>query len=60
MNRQVANTVQGTAKLFKFLQAVVPEEVPLDKLGMQMQSRDNFIKDVLDGVAAATMAIRMT
>ncbi|KAK1781095.1 hypothetical protein QBC45DRAFT_406740 [Copromyces sp. CBS 386.78] len=56
----VANTVQGTAKLFKFLQAMVPEEVPLDKLGMQMQSRDEFIKDVLDGVAAATMAIRMT
>ncbi|KAL0469074.1 hypothetical protein QR685DRAFT_529668 [Neurospora intermedia] len=56
----VANTVQGTVKLFKFLQAVVPEEVPVDKLGMQMQSRDEFIKDVLDGVAAATMAIRMT
>ncbi|EAA36200.2 hypothetical protein GE21DRAFT_854 [Neurospora crassa] len=56
----VANTVQGTVKLFKFLQTVVPEEVPVDKLGMQMQSRDEFIKDVLDGVAAATMAIRMT
>ncbi|KAK4173052.1 putative L-lysine 2,3-aminomutase [Triangularia setosa] len=56
----IANTVQGTAKLFKFLQAVVPEEVPLDELGTQMQSRDEFIADVMEGVAAATMAIRMT
>ncbi|KAK0612993.1 hypothetical protein B0T17DRAFT_511350 [Bombardia bombarda] len=56
----VANTVQGTAKLFKFLQAVVPEQVPLDKSGLQMQSRDEFIKDVLDGVTTATMAIRIT
>ncbi|KAK4682173.1 hypothetical protein QC764_113090 [Podospora pseudoanserina] len=56
----VANTVQGTAKLFKFLHAVVPEEVPLNELGTQMQSRDEFIADVMEGVAAATMAIRMT
>ncbi|KAM7222637.1 hypothetical protein V8F06_002131 [Rhypophila decipiens] len=56
----VANTVQGTAKLFKFLQAVVPDEVPVDALKTQMQSRDEFIKDVLDGVTAATMAIRLT
>ncbi|KAM7193699.1 hypothetical protein V8F33_007633 [Rhypophila sp. PSN 637] len=56
----VANTVQGTAKLFKFLQTVVPDEVPVDALKTQMQSRDEFIKDVLDGVTAATMAIRLT
>ncbi|KAK3362968.1 hypothetical protein B0T25DRAFT_562009 [Lasiosphaeria hispida] len=56
----VANTVQGSAKLLKFLQAVVPELVPLDKSGTQMQTREEFIKDVLDGVTAATMAIRMT
>ncbi|KAK3330414.1 hypothetical protein B0H66DRAFT_61239 [Apodospora peruviana] len=55
----IANTVQGTAKLLKFLQAVVPEQVPLDRSG-QMQTREEFIKDVLDGVTAATMAIRMT
>lgn len=57
---QVANTVQGTPKLLKFLQAVVPEEVPYDKSGKQMRTRDEFIKDVLDGVTAATMAIRIT
>lgn len=56
----VANTVQGTAKLLRFLQAVVHETVPLDQSGLQVQSREEFIKDVLDGVTAATMAIRMT
>ncbi|KAK3337459.1 hypothetical protein B0T19DRAFT_73509 [Cercophora scortea] len=56
----VANTVQGAAKLLKFLQAVVPEHVPLDKAGTRTQTREEFIKDVLDGVTAATMAIRMT
>lgn len=56
----MANTVQGTAKLFKFLQAVVPAQVPIDTAGTQMQSRDEFIQDVLDGVTAATMAIRLT
>lgn len=56
----MANTVQGAPKLLKFLQAVVPAEVPLDTLGTTTQSRDEFIKDVLDGVTAATMAIRMT
>lgn len=57
---QVYNTVQGTAKLLRFLQAVVPDLVPLDRSRTQMQTRDEFIKDVLDGVTAATMAIRMT
>ncbi|GAB1311310.1 L-lysine 2,3-aminomutase [Madurella fahalii] len=56
----VANTVQGTPKLLKFLQAVVPEEVPYDKSGTRMQTRDEFIKDVFEGVTAATMAIRIT
>jgi len=56
----VSNTVQGTGKLLKFLQAVVPEQVPLDQSTSQMQTREEFIRDVLDGVSAATMAIRMT
>lgn len=61
LNRmQVANTVQGTAKLSRFLQAVIPETVPFDKSSSQVQTREEFIKDVLDGVTAATMAIRMT
>ncbi|KAK0737590.1 hypothetical protein B0T21DRAFT_286295 [Apiosordaria backusii] len=50
----------SVTKLFKFLQAVVPEEVPLNEAGTEMQTRDEFIADVMEGVAAATMAIRMT
>ncbi|KAK4189724.1 putative L-lysine 2,3-aminomutase [Podospora australis] len=56
----VANTVQGSTKLLRFLQAVIPEEVPLDESGTRMQVRDEFIADVMGGVAAATMSIRMT
>jgi lysine 2,3-aminomutase len=39
---------------------VLPEKVPLDKDAIKGETREEFIKDVLDGVGAATMAIRMT
>ncbi|KAK3936076.1 hypothetical protein QBC46DRAFT_37672 [Diplogelasinospora grovesii] len=55
----VLNTVQGSAKLLRFLTAVVPDQVPGKEPGT-MQTREEFIKDVFDGVTAATMAIRMT
>ncbi|KAK3900435.1 hypothetical protein C8A05DRAFT_45730 [Staphylotrichum tortipilum] len=45
--------------LLAFLQAVVPDEVPYDQTS-RMQTRDDFITDVLDGITAATMAVRMT
>jgi len=51
--------VQGTAKLLRFLQAVVPDQVPFDS-SSSVQTRDEFIQDVLEGVMAATMAIRLT
>lgn len=57
---QIANTVQGGPKLLKFLNAVLPETVPYDEEGTRMQTRDELVKDVFDGVTAATMAIRMT
>ncbi|KAB5563588.1 hypothetical protein GE09DRAFT_960734 [Coniochaeta sp. 2T2.1] len=57
---QVANTVQGTPKLVRFLNAVLPDHVPLESSDSALQSRDELIKDVLDGVTAATMAIRIT
>ncbi|KAB5580462.1 hypothetical protein GE09DRAFT_1212913 [Coniochaeta sp. 2T2.1] len=56
----VANTVQGTLKLVRFLNAVLPDYVPLESSDSALQSRDELIKDVLDGVTAATMAIRIT
>lgn len=57
---QVANTVQGGAKLLKFLNAVLPDRVPCDDSSSHTQSREELIKDVFDGVTAATMAIRIT
>ncbi|OIW35337.1 kama family protein [Coniochaeta ligniaria NRRL 30616] len=56
----VANTVQGTSKLVKFLSAVLPENVPFDNSGSRTQTREELIQDVLDGVTTATMAIRIT
>ncbi|KAJ9149611.1 Kama family protein [Coniochaeta hoffmannii] len=56
----VANTVQGSAKLVKFLNAVLPERLPLGANSSGTQIREELIKDVLDGVTAATMAIRIT
>lgn len=57
---QIANTVQGAPKLLKFLNAVLPDSVPYDEEGTQMQTRDELIKDVFDGITAATMSIRIT
>ncbi|KAK3298990.1 uncharacterized protein B0H64DRAFT_86740 [Chaetomium fimeti] len=54
------NMVETKPQLFKFLEATLPEEVPYDKSGTRMQSRDEFIKDVFEGITAATMAVRMT
>lgn len=56
---QIHNTVQGKVKLWKFLDAVVPDEVPYDKDGSRTQRREDLLKDVVDGVDVATMAIRV-
>ncbi|PSR79133.1 L-lysine-aminomutase [Coniella lustricola] len=53
-------TVNGEAQLHKFLKEVVPDEIPLDRAGSKVQSKDAFLKDVLEGVRAATMAVRIT
>jgi len=42
----VANTVQGGPKLHKFLSAVLPSEVPLDRESGTTQTRDELINDV--------------
>lgn len=51
--------VQGNDKLYKFLLAVLPDEVPSPVAG-QTLGRDEVMQDIFDGVADATMAIRMT
>jgi lysine 2,3-aminomutase len=61
---QNKNMVQNQQQLFKFLQAVLPEEVPYDEYDesgdTRMQTRDEFVEDVFEGITAATMAVRMT
>lgn len=52
--------VETKPQLFKFLETTLPEEVPYDKSGTRMQTRDEFIQDVFEGITAATMAVRMT
>ena len=47
-------------KLVRFLNAVLPDHVSLGSNDSALQSRDELIKDILDGVTAATMAIRIT
>ncbi|KAJ4394147.1 hypothetical protein N0V93_003364 [Gnomoniopsis smithogilvyi] len=56
----IANTVQGKPKLWKFLQAVLPDAVPFDRGSLRAQSKESLIEDVFEGVDAATMAIRIT
>lgn len=50
--------VETKPQLFKFLEATLPEEVPYDNT--RTQTREEFIKDVFEGITAATMAVRMT
>lgn len=52
--------VETKPQLLRFLEAVLPEEVPYEKPSGQTQSRDDFIRDVFEGITAATMAVRMT
>ncbi|KAK7744938.1 hypothetical protein SLS53_003171 [Cytospora paraplurivora] len=56
----IRNTVQGQAKLWQFLNSVVPNEIPMDKGGMRTQSKEDFLVDVVDGVTSLTMSIRLT
>jgi lysine 2,3-aminomutase len=58
--QQSKNLVETEQQLYKFLQTTLPDEVPFDQSGTRMQTRDEFIQDVLEGITAATMAVRMT
>ncbi|SPN97010.1 related to L-lysine 2,3-aminomutase [Cephalotrichum gorgonifer] len=55
----LANLVQGKDKFYKFLSAVLPDEMPSRTPGHTL-SRDEVMSDIFDGVSTATMAIRMT
>ncbi|KAF2263181.1 kama family protein [Lojkania enalia] len=59
---QLANTVAGITKLSKFLHIVLPEILApsTNPLLQHIKTKDDFIQDALEGIAAAPMAIRLT
>ncbi|KUI60045.1 L-lysine 2,3-aminomutase [Cytospora mali] len=56
----IKNTVEGKFKLYQFLKAVVPDEIPFDKAGTRTQNKEDFLVDVIGGISSSTMAIRIT
>ncbi|KAK6533745.1 hypothetical protein TWF694_002676 [Orbilia ellipsospora] len=57
------NTVQGAPSLFKFLETVLPPKIPRNGeiQGQEhIQSREDFIIDVMDGIKLAPMSTRLT
>ena len=64
MNAQVRNTIGRKDKLIRFLQAVLPEEIPPSKdfksQLAHLRTREDFISDVDEGMKVAPMAVRLT
>ncbi|ERS95520.1 hypothetical protein HMPREF1624_08036 [Sporothrix schenckii ATCC 58251] len=61
----IKNTVQGELKLARFLEQVLPDEIPMTDVangdsGKLVQTRDALVTDVVDGIKTATMSTRMT
>ncbi|KUI67951.1 L-lysine 2,3-aminomutase [Cytospora mali] len=57
---QIKNTVEGKFKLYQFLKAAVPEEIPFDKAATRTQNKEDFLVDVIGGISSSTMSIRIT
>lgn len=64
LGRQISNVVQGERQLQNFLGRVVPETLAHDVTTppelQHIQTRDDFIADVMEGIRAAPMSIRLT
>lgn len=45
--------------MFKFLEAVLPDAIPCNGSSTKMQSRDYFMRDILDGIRESAMAVRV-
>lgn len=52
--------IQGKAKLVSFLNEVLPENIPASNGFEHINTREAFVKDVLTGIEAAPMSIRLT
>ncbi|KAK6843295.1 l-lysine -aminomutase [Apiospora arundinis] len=53
-SRSAPEKLQGT------LTSVLPDHVPLNRSGSVLQSRDEFISDIFDGIAKSSMSLRIT
>ncbi len=51
---QLANNVQGKEALRKFLQAELPDTIPFNSQYEHITTREDFVKDVMEGVDMAT------
>lgn len=54
-----ANDVQGKAKLHKFLLEALPEKIPHDEKYSHIATSEDFVTDVMEGIAMAPMSIRL-
>ncbi|TKA80704.1 hypothetical protein B0A55_03699 [Friedmanniomyces simplex] len=60
---QVANTVERKSKLLDFLSAVLPAKIPASRIDERLhsvRSREDFLRDVEEGMRVAPMAVRLT
>ncbi|KAL0939246.1 l-lysine -aminomutase [Colletotrichum truncatum] len=55
----VKNLVEGPKKLRNFLERVLPKEVPALGNTEKMETREQLVQDVFDGVSDATMSVRV-
>jgi hypothetical protein len=58
--QQTANDIQGKMKLHDFLKETLPEKLPQSEEYENILTRDDFIKDVMDGIDRAPMSIRIS
>ena len=54
------NVIETKERLFQFLKAALPEEVPCHGTPQRMQSRDHFMADVFRGIQKSSMALRVS
>ncbi|KAI7304827.1 hypothetical protein KC326_g8352 [Hortaea werneckii] len=61
---QVANTIDRKDKLINFLSTVVPEQIPQKRSNENdaaaLQTREEFLVNIVEGIKTAPMAIRLT
>lgn len=53
------NVIETKDKLFKFLDAVLPDELLCYGSSTEMQSKDHFMADILKGLEKSAMSVRV-